>query len=475
MSRLLTALILPVLLPVSFLWSQSADSESRHAPGAAVSAPLLASAASPEQAASGGAELPYSEPLSPPAIASGVRPSLSVGSESTRSNFLSGNFQVTAGFDDNVLASSNRLTDFSYLFAPGIMFNQTRERWNWTLAYNPGFTINQRLSERNQSAHNLNLDLTYRLSPHVALQLRDTFQKTSDLFSGVLSTPLVSESGPLQGPNQSLITPLAQQTGNTSGANLSYQFSASSMIGGGATYYFVNYDDVAGASSAPSGLIDTRSFSADGYYAHRFSSKQWLGMAYNFQRLTFDFGGQTTIHRALMFYSIPFGSRVTLSLWGGPEYATSDSASVAPSTTVVAMTRWSGSGGATLDWIGVHTGFRAEYMRRINDGGGLYQAVTMQQANAALRRQLSARWTGGLGFSYATNDPLNNLLSSTANTRVLSANAGLGYRLTEDLNLGLQYSRDHQQYPGIVPSPGTVSRNRALLSLSYSFSRPLGR
>jgi hypothetical protein len=476
MSRLLPVLLVLVLWPVSYLWSQSAEPEPRQAPTAPVSAPLLGPAANSEdQATPGAAELPYSEPLTPPAIASGVRPPLTVGSEGERSNFISGTFQVTAAFDDNVLAStSDQLSDFSYLFAPGIMFNQTRERWNWTFAYYPGFTINQHLSERNQSAHNLSLDLTYKLTPHVALQLRDSFEKTSDLFSGAFNNSYASESGQLQGPNRSLITPVALRTGNTSDASLSYQFSRSSMVGGGATYYFFNYDDVAGANGTPSTLIDTRSFTADGYYAHRFDNRQWLGMAYNFQRLMFDFGGRTIIHRVLMFYSIPVASHLTLSLWAGPEYSTINPVSTI-TTTTSPVSQWSPAGGAAFDWMGQRTGFRAGYVRRINDGGGLSGAVTMQQANASVRRQLSARWTGSLGVSYSTNDPLNDVLILTSNIQVLSANAGVGYRLTENLNLGLQYSRDRQQYLDSIPPIGAANRNRVLVSLSYAFTRPLGR
>jgi hypothetical protein len=464
-----------LLVMASPLWvtAQSGDS-SRQAPAPAFSVAPLASSTGPEQEASSYAELPYSEPLSPPAIASGVRPPVVAGSEATRSNFISGSFQFVGGFDDNPLtSSSNRMSDFSYLFAPGIMMAQTRQRWNWTLGYNPGFTINQHLKERNQSAHNLSADLGLRLSPHVTLRLLDNFEKTSSLFSGVLANPLVPGPGSLQGPNQSLITPLNQFISNTTRASLGYQFSASSIVGGGATYYFTNYDTVAASSTTLSGLINNRSIGLDGYYAHRFSNKQWLGATYDFQRLMFDFSGGTAIHRALMFYSLPLNSRMSLTLWGGPEYSSTDATLALTSPAIVSGTRWSGAGGAAFDWVGQHTGLRAEFLRRLSDGAGLMAVVTLQQADATVRHQLSARWSASLGGSYANNEPLGNLANTVGSVRTLSATAGLDRQIRDNFSLGVHYGRDRQRYN--TSSLGLVNRNRLLFSLSYSFTRPLGR
>src|SRR5581483_4416934 len=128
-----------------------------------------------------GSELPYTEELTPPLPVAGVRSPLRLSSETPRSNILNGSMTVSAAYDDNMLASpTNRVGDFSYLLFPSLDIVQTRERWSWDFGYSPGFTFNQRLNERNQSAHNLYFLLGYRFSPHVNLQLRDNFNKTTN-------------------------------------------------------------------------------------------------------------------------------------------------------------------------------------------------------------------------------------------------------------------------------------------------------
>jgi hypothetical protein len=468
-----TALAFVFLIVLS---AKAQTSDPRQAPQPAVAAPISTSSSIGGITNPGGTELPYSEPLAPPAIANGVQAPMAVGAESTRSNFVSGSFRFVGGFDDNPLFTSNKsASNFSYLFAPGIMFARTRERWSWTLAYNPGFTINQRLNDRNQSSHDLSTYLTFRLSPHVTLRFLDTFEKTSSLFSGVLASPLVPESGPVQGPNQSLITPLAQRTGNVSSVDLGYQFSASSMIGAGGTYYLTNYDQVAGPAGALTGLIDNRSIAADGYYAHRFSNKQWFGTRYDFQRMTFDIGGRTTVYRMAMFYVVPLGTSVSVSLWAGPERSSTDVPATSDLLLARSDSRWSGAGGASFDWTGQHTGFRAGYVRRTSDGGGLSAAVALQQVDVGLRRQLSARWSTDLGVLYANDNPIQTFVNSVGKIRVLSLTAGFSRLVTNDLSFGVQYGRDRQRSTDAPSSLSLVQRNRVLLSLSYSFSRPLGR
>ena len=164
-------------------------------------------AAEPEPAF--GPELPYTEVLTPPMPVSAKSVPLTFSSENARSNFLTGGLQLGVGFDDNALSTSDhQVSDISYLVLPHIEIGQTRERWKWDLAYNPGFTVNQRFSQRNQTAQNLNFALDYRLSPHVALQLSDNFDKTNNLFSGLLGNPLAPGPGPIQQPN--LIKLIAQ-------------------------------------------------------------------------------------------------------------------------------------------------------------------------------------------------------------------------------------------------------------------------
>jgi len=423
-----------------------------------------------------GPELPYTVVLTPPTPVNSVQMPLRFSSEGSRSNFLSGGIQLGSGYNDNALvAASDHISNVSVSIVPRIEIRQNRERWNLDFAYSPGITINQNLSEQNQFAHSLSFATNYRLSPHVSLQLRDNFAKTNNLFSGLFgNTP---GPGPLQQSNSSVITPLADSTSNNSGLDLTYQLSASTLVGVSGNYYFVNYGSVPGTPGA-SGFIDSRSPSAAGFYAHRFSNRHWVGATYNFQQLMFDHGGRTTIHRVLAFYSLTLGPHKALSVWAGPQYSTTYVSNVlAPQSTAGSLalpSQWSPAGGVVFDWQGTHTSLEAGYSRQISDGGGLAEAVTSQQAHAELRRRLTARWSATAGVAYARNTPLQTT-SATAPLRSLQGNAGIGYRLTDNLGMDVLYGRQQQRYEYALLPSATANQNRVGFSLSYRFVRPLGR
>ena len=423
-----------------------------------------------------GPELPYTEVLTPPTPVNNVQLPVTFSSDGERSNILSGSIQVGGGYNDNALVTPNdHIGNLSTVIVPRIEIRQNRERWSLDFAYSPGITINQNLGEQNQFAHSLSFTTNYRLSPHVSLQLRDNFAKTNNLFSGLFGS--TAGPGPLQQSNSSVITPLADSTSNNTGLGLTYQFSASSLIGVSGNYYFVNYGSMANTPGA-GGFIDSRSASAATFYAHRFSNRHWLGATYNFQQLMFDPGGRTTIHRILAFYSLTLGSHITLSLWAGPQYSTSFIGNVLvplPSTGTLALpSQWSPAGGAMFEWQGSHTSLHAGYSQQISDGGGLAEAVTMQQGDAEIRRRLAARWTARVGGAYARNNPLHTL-SATAPLQSFQANAGIEYRITDNLGANILYGRQQQRHEYALLPSATANQNRVWFSLSYVFARPLGR
>jgi hypothetical protein len=424
-----------------------------------------------------GPDLSYTEALTPPMPVSGMRTPLALSAETPRSNLLMGSMEVGAAYDDNVLATpSNHISDVSYLILPSIDIGQTRERWNWDFGYSPGFTINQRVVERNEATHDLHMLFAYRVSPHVTAEVLENFQKSNSLFSGVLGSATATGPGPLQQPNTSGITPFANRTGNTTGLDLVYQFSASSLVGASGNFYLVNYTTPSNFTGEARALINSRSWGGNAFYAHRFSNRHWAGVTYNFQRLLFDPGYRTDVSRPLLFYSISAGSQVTFSVWAGPEQTTS----VIPSALAPVMgggsseTHWGVAGGADLSWEGKRTGARVGYTRQTSDGGGLAQAVRLQQISGEIREALTQRWSVNAGLGYARNNPLN-LANGLSSYRSWMGTGGFDYKLTDNLGLGLRYGRDQLQYGNSGSSGSWSNRNRAWFSVSYSFLRPLGR
>ena len=275
-----------------------------------------------------------------------------------------------------------------------------------------------------------------------------------------------------------MITPLADSTSNNSGLGLTYQFSASSLVGVSGNYYFVNYGSVAGTPGT-SGFIDSRSASAASFYAHRFSNRHWLGATYNFQQLMFDPGGRTTIHRILGFYSLTVGSHMTLSLWAGPQYSTSFISNVLapqPSGGTLALpSQWSPAAGAMFDWQGSHTSLHAGYSQQISDGGGLAEAVTMQAGRcrdqATVDCALDSKCRGRLREEQSATYDFLRLRLFGRSKELPESN----YRLTDNLGVSVLYGRQQQRYEYPLLPSATANQNRVWFSLSYAFARPLGR
>ena len=232
-----------------------------------------------------GVEMPYTSVLTPPMPITGWQKPPMFSSETSRSNFVMGGLRFDTGYDDNVLMTpSNPISDVGYLILPSIEIGLTRERWNLNLDYSLGFTINQQVAERNQTAQNLQVLFDYRLSPHVTAQIHESFEKGQQSVFQFAWRHIDCCTGPAAQPNPVVVTPLADRTANTTGLDLTYQFSASNLVGASGDFYFVTYNTPSDSTSQ-SNLINSSSSGGSAFFARQFSGRQWAGIVYNFQRL----------------------------------------------------------------------------------------------------------------------------------------------------------------------------------------------
>src|SRR5882762_6047590 len=136
----------------------------------------------------------------PPPVNGEVYPT-KVGSEA-RSNYLDAGLTFNTAYTDNVLggASAHPVSDLAYSLWPTIALDETTSRLHSMLTYSPGFTFYQRTSSRNQADQNVALDFQYRLSPHVTASLRDSFQKSSNVFNQPDPLSAGAISGSVQPP-----------------------------------------------------------------------------------------------------------------------------------------------------------------------------------------------------------------------------------------------------------------------------------
>jgi hypothetical protein len=405
-----------------------------------------------------------------PAPVSGEGYSTGFTSE-TRSNYLRGGLMFSSAYDSEATIGTNGqpVSDVSYSIWPTISLDQTRSRLHWTLNYSPGFTFYQKTSALNQENQNLGVNLSYRLSPHVTLSVRDSFQKTSD----VLNQPNQDFAQPVSGsvfvPNESVIAPIADVLTNTANATMTYQFSANGMVGASGTFGNLHYPSQA---QVP-GLGDSSSRAGSAFYNHRLSKMHYIGATYQYQMfLAYPTIGQseTQAHSVFLFYTIYFKPTFSVSFFGGPQYSNTQQFGLPMSSS------WSPGGGASLGWQGRLTSLALSCSRAINSSGGLVGAVEATSASASLRRQLTRSLSASMGASYADNSILDALAALNTGGHTIAGNASVQRQVGQHLNLQLQYMRLHQSYSDVgVLSAIPDDRNRGSITISYQFERPLGR
>lgn len=405
-----------------------------------------------------------------PAVLGGPATTLAFTSEMERSNYLRGGINVGGTYDDNaLLTSSDELTNTTYSVFPNIRMEQSRSRARWTLGYAAGLTVNQRFSSRNQGSHDLNFDSQFRLSPHVSLRLAEGFQLTTGFFDSGIGTAGAGNGG----PNANLITPLAKQRSSSTVGEINYHFALNDLVGASGSFYDLHYSD----QQEQTFLVDSRTASASAFWLHRVFGRDWAGVSYRFDRITFDPNGETRVHSFMFVNSLTLPQRFTISGYVGPEYA--DNRGFTPGSDVSSsFNGWSVAGGVEAGWQKERTSVAVGYSRRISDGRGVLGVVRLQSVHGELRQELFPGWTVGLNASHGTNDSLTVPFAGSAQQiNATSAGVSLERNIGRSLGIRLGYERNFQDQIGAAdPSrQGVAHRNRFVATLGYQWSKALGR
>jgi hypothetical protein len=409
---------------------------------------------------------PSDEAVVLPAIVSGDSASPLFPAEGERSNYLSGGLSFITAYDDNALAtSSDRVSDTSFALMPYISFNQTRSRLRWQMDYAPGFTFYQRFDGRNQDDQNLSVALEYRLTPHVTVRLKDAFVKTSNFLGGpgqVQQSPF----GLAQQSNLTVITPIADRISNGGSGEVNWQFGPNSVLGARGLSYVLHFPDTQNAAD----LSDTHSQAGEAFVAHRISRIHWVSATYRYQRIVTDLDNSTTLtHSLLLSYTLNFTPTMSFSLFAGPQHADTTSQSIAPSQ------KWLPAAGATYSWQTNHLGFETNLAHKISDGGGLAAAVRLTTLDAYVRYEWAKNWLARFGGSYGKNELIEPLATFSQDSRSAIGLVAISHQIGEHLTIEASYVRANQKYLDASNGWVAFNRNRPQISISYGFSRPIGR
>jgi hypothetical protein len=446
-----------LLLPATCLWAQVSNTSNQSA------IDVLGPTSSDDQM------------KTPPPVSGQPYPTQVTSEE--RSNYLRAGVAFTAAYTNNVMGSATSApeSDESYSVGPAVALDETTSRLHFVLAYAPGFTFYQHTSSRNQADQNLSFNLQYRLSPHVTLSAQDGFLKTSSVFNQQNFSPTGAVFGGAQQPNFSVIPPVADLLRNFGNVGINYQFAANGMIGASGSFTNMHYPN---PTEVP-GLFDSSSQAGSAFYSFRFSKMNYIGVTYQYQRLIAHptFGqSETQTHALLVYYTLYAMSRFSISFFGGPQYSNTIEPPQPPLLTQATTIRqWTPAAGASLNWQGRLNNVALSYSRGISSGGGLIGAVQMNSATASFRQQITRYLSGFVSGGYTQNQVLATTLAAGNDGHSVLGTASLQQQLGPHINLQLGYTRVHQVYSNVAVLAATPDTNREFVSISYQFSRPLGR
>jgi len=413
--------------------------------------------------------------LTPPPVSSEAYPT-TVGSQ-MRSNYLAAGLIINTAYDDNVLpgGSTTPIGDVTYSIFPQITLDRITPREQLALTYSPGFTFYQHTSALNAADQNGTLNFQYRLSQHTTVSVSDSFQKSSNVFNQPYPLSGGAISGSTQSPPVGVIAPYAERLNNIANIGLIYQLSRNGMIGASGIVTESNYPNPAEAT----GLYNSNSRGGSVFYSRRLSSTQYVGVTYQYLRSQGNpvssqanpVNAQTEVqtHTILPFYTIYLNPTLSLSLSGGPQYF---DATQSPS---LPFSSWTPSAMASISWQRSYTNLVASYSRTVTGSGGLPGAFEISSANVSARCQIERTWTVGGAASYSINKNDTPLVSSSPGGHTLSGTVSIQYSMSEHLRAELGYARLHQSYIGIAVISNAPDSNREFISISYQFTRPLGR
>ncbi len=438
-SRICLSLALLVALPV---WSQVEPSATGPPP-------------------SSGDEMRTPPPVSGEAYPTGT------GSEA-RSNYLRGGFTLNTAYNDNAFAGAagQPVNDVTYSINPTFTLDQSTPRTNLSFTYSPGFTIYQPTSGLNAMNQNATAGFQYRLTPHARMSLHDSFAQTSNVFE----QPYGGVSGSTQSPTAAVVAPFADQLSNAASGELSYQFSRNGMIGGSGTSTMLNYPNPAQASGLSS---NSNSRGASAFYNLRLSSTQYIGLTYQYSRMSASLANapsETQVHTINSFYTLYLRNGLSLSISGGPQHFD------VVQSPLLASASWTPAVTASVGWQRSRTNVAASCSRTVSGAGGLVGAFQSESANANASWQLARTWTVGAAASYTNQkNVLPAFVSSTQGGHTVSGNVSVQHPIGKQFTAGFGYSRIHQSYGGIAVISENPDSDRVFVSVSYQFSRPLGR
>jgi hypothetical protein len=419
-------------------------------------------------ASGGGFDLDDEHMMTPPPVSRNAYPVI-VGSEQ-RSNFLSAGMVFTAAYTDNLMQVNNKgpISDEIYTFLPTIGLERRTPKQGQSLHYSSGFTLYQNTSELNGVSQDASGSYDFHLSPYAIVSISDNFQQNYNLYNQ--GNPFAS--GGVSGSPSStnaLIAPFANQMQNSASAAVDYQYGRNAMIGASGAYSIMQYSQL---SDVP-GLNNQDTTDGSAFFARRIARSQYLGLTYQISKfVTHPIDTYTVSNTVFGFYTHYFTSRFSMSILGGPEHYTTWT------QTAAKQGAWTPAIQGSLGWQRQRTNLSASFSHVVTGAGGLIGTYHSNVGGLNARVAVSRTWSAEAHVDYMqfkNVHPNAAQFTGYPGGHTIAGGVGVQHRITERIYMEAGYQHFHQTYGTIAVASSFLGSNRAFGSISYQFSRPLGR
>src|SRR5712692_1059835 len=413
-----------------------------------------------------------------PMVGSGQMPTAVPRDEASRSNIFSANFEVGARFDDNVIVSSTtKRSDIDYSFRPNFAVLQTFRRFDYGLSYSPGIDISEHGFFADQFTNMFSGHFTWLLSKHSAFSVLQSYILSTNPFQQFGSQPFATTPGPVVAPNQSVFLTNVRRTASFSQAQYSYQPGQHTTLGLSGNYNLSHYGST---SSSPTNatLLGFQVASGQAYIAQQITPRNQIGVQYSGQILKFrQVNARTTTHSFSVFDEVRLTQNTSFTLYAGPQYSlifnqAALNTGFAILDIPIRENTLSWSGGAIYKMTGRRGAMVLNYSHGVSDGGGVTGAVDLNAGSAHFNWQVSPNWSMKMDLMAADNQLLG-VKTGAVDFRAYSATLGFGRRIYKNVSMNLFFERLNQA--GSIAGLSGGNHNLAGVSLSYDFSRPIGR
>jgi hypothetical protein len=408
--------------------------------------------------------------IMPPLVYLTSYPNMS--STDQRSNFVAGSLAITGAYIDNILPGSTSAptSDTTISVIPSLSYDRKTPRLLQTFTYNPSLTYYTQTTGLNTFDQSASSRFLWRASPHIDIGFQDFFVKTSNVFNTPYPFFTGGAGGSAQSPAPTVFAPFASQLRNDFNANIAYQFSGRSMVGAGgqfSTYRTLNKEQV-------SGLYDSDGEGGSAFYNRRISRAQYIGVLYDYDRVqTFlapNPSVDSLVQALLPFYILSSNRRFSLSIAGG---AANVHLTQYPGVDYKA---WKPQVNLSFGWLSERGNFAVEYMHSITSGQGLTGSYNTDGCTLSGGWKVARTWTGTASFSYQSTNIVTPLpVQYYPGGTSLAGRLGLMHSIGQFLAIDVGYDRLHQNYLGIAAISANPDSNRIHGTLTYTFSKALGR